>query len=257
MAQIDTSSSGGKKKKGAQKKMAIHVDFTPMVDMNMLLITFFMLCTTMIQSRTMQIILPSNDRTIKEDQKNQASADVAITLILDTEYKDGSLEPKKDAEGNTMHRIYYYEGLADSINANVVGQKRASKGAIALESFVPGQSTGTEGIRSILRDRHKEAMDKYDELKNKWKNKEITKEQFEEEAKVIATDENLKHPVVIIKPGPNATYESLIYAIDELNLNQIRKYSIQMPTHADTTLLRNFERANQNLQVIRPNIRKK
>ncbi len=39
MAQIDTS-GGGKKKKGAQKKMAIHVDFTPMVDMNMLLLFY-------------------------------------------------------------------------------------------------------------------------------------------------------------------------------------------------------------------------
>ena len=255
MAQIDTSSSGGKKKKGAQKKMAIHVDFTPMVDMNMLLITFFMLCTTMIQSRTMQIILPSNDRTIKEDQKNQASADEAITLILDTEYRPGSLDPKTDAQGNTMHRIYYYEGIPDSVNANVMGQPRVSKAAISLESFVPGQESGTEGIRSILRNRHKAVMDQYDELKNKWKNKEITKEQFEEEAKKLATDENLKHPVVIIKPGPNATYESLIYAIDELNLNQIRKYSIQLPTHSDTTMLRKFDAANPGLNVMRPNIR--
>lgn len=39
MAQIEQS-SGGKQKKGAQKKMQIHVDFTPMVDMNMLSITF-------------------------------------------------------------------------------------------------------------------------------------------------------------------------------------------------------------------------
>lgn len=256
MAQIDTSGGGGKKKKGAQKKMAIHVDFTPMVDMNMLLITFFMLCTTMIQSRTMQIILPSNDRTIKDDQKNQASADDAITLILDTEYNSDNLTPAKDGEGNTKHRIYYYEGFADSAAVNVAGQKRASKGAIALESFVPGQSNGAEGIRAILRERHKDVMDKYDELKTKWKNKEITKKQFEEQAKEIATDENLKHPVVIIKPGPNATYESLIYAIDELNLNQIRKYSIQMPTHADTTLLNNFAKANPSLNVIRPNVRK-
>lgn len=30
MAQIDPSSGDGKKKKGAQKKMSIHVDFTPM-----------------------------------------------------------------------------------------------------------------------------------------------------------------------------------------------------------------------------------
>ncbi len=61
MAQIEQS-DGGKKKKGAQKKMAIHVDFTPMVDMNMLLITFFMLCTTMIKSQTLSIALPTNEK---------------------------------------------------------------------------------------------------------------------------------------------------------------------------------------------------
>lgn len=62
--------------------MSIHVDFTPMVDMNMLLITFFMLCTTMIKSQTLQILLPSNDQRIKDEQKNQAKADDAISLIL-------------------------------------------------------------------------------------------------------------------------------------------------------------------------------
>lgn len=256
MAQIDTSSQGGKKKKGAQKKMQIHVDFTPMVDMNMLLITFFMLCTTMIQSRTMQIILPSNDKNIKDEQKNQASADEAITLILDTEYKPGSLEPAVDADGNTMHRIYYYEGLADSVNANVVGQKVAAKGAIALERFVPAQTDGAKGIRNILRNRHKDVMDQYDQLKADWREKKITKEEFDEKAKELATNDKLKHPVVIIKPGPNATYESIIYAIDELNLNQIRKYSIQLPNHADTTLLKKFAAANPSLNVIREPIRK-
>lgn len=256
MAQIDTSGGGGKKKKGAQKKMAIHVDFTPMVDMNMLLITFFMLCTTMIQSRTMQIILPSNDKNIKEEQKNQASADEAVTLILDTEYNEQTLQPMHDENGNTLHRIYYYEGIADTVNVNIDGQKAVSKSAIQLERFVANEGGVQKGIRAILRDRHKAVMDKYDELKTKWKNKEITKEQFEEEAKANATDENLKHPVVIIKPGPNATYESLIYAIDELNLNQIRKYSIQMPDRKDSVLLNNFGKANPSLQVMRNNIRK-
>ena len=68
MAQIEHS-DGGKKKKGAQKKMAIHVDFTPMVDMNMLLITFFMLCTTMIKSQTLNISLPSNEKIENEEKR--------------------------------------------------------------------------------------------------------------------------------------------------------------------------------------------
>ena len=199
MAQIDTSSSGGKRKKGAQKKMAIHVDFTPMVDMNMLLITFFMLCTTMIQSRTMQIFLPSNDKNIKEEDKNEAKADEAITLILDTEYQDGSLLPAHDENGNTKHRIYYYEGMADEANSNVIGQKRASKGAVALSQFTTTEQ-GQQGIRQILRERHKDVMDEYDKLKEQWRNKEISKEVFEEKAKELATTEKFKHPVVVIKP---------------------------------------------------------
>ena len=46
MAELQQKDSGGKGK-GKQKKVTLRVDFTPMVDMNMLLITFFMLATTM------------------------------------------------------------------------------------------------------------------------------------------------------------------------------------------------------------------
>ena len=62
MAEVEQSSGKGK---SHQKKMTVRVDFTPMVDMNMLLITFFMLCTTMIKSQTLQISLPTNEKVDK------------------------------------------------------------------------------------------------------------------------------------------------------------------------------------------------
>ncbi len=109
MAQIEQSDKGGKKKKGAQKKMQIHVDFTPMVDMNMLLITFFMLCTTMIKSQTLNIALPSNEK-VEQEQQNKAKESQAVTLILDTE-RDEEGKVKYDAEtGKPAHIIYYYLG---------------------------------------------------------------------------------------------------------------------------------------------------
>ncbi|MDE5682804.1 MAG: hypothetical protein K2I39_01160, partial [Muribaculaceae bacterium] len=59
---------------------------------------------------------------------------------------------------------------------------------------------------------------------------------------------------VVIKPGPNTTYEGLINAIDEMNINQISRYSIELPTHTDTVLLRHYEQAN-NETIIRPTVR--
>ena len=81
MAEVEQKDSGGKKK-GKQKKMNIRVDFTPMVDMNMLLLTFFMLCTSMSKPQTMEISMPSNDKTLTEQERDKVAASRAITLIL-------------------------------------------------------------------------------------------------------------------------------------------------------------------------------
>ncbi|MDE6277708.1 MAG: biopolymer transporter ExbD [Muribaculaceae bacterium] len=243
MAQIEQK-DGGKKKKGAQKKMAIHVDFTPMVDMNMLLITFFMLCTTMIKSQTLQIVLPTNEE-VKKEQQSQAKASEAVTLILDTEY-NGDV-PKVDPEtGKTIHNIYYYEGVADTLF-------QTSK-YLRKEQFIGNVNHEPQGIRKILRDKNKQVMEEYQNLKERWKNKEITKEEFDKLAKKNASDSLKTRPVVVIKPGPNTTYEGLINALDEMNINQISRYSIELPTHTDTVLLKHFEQVN-NETIIRPTVR--
>ena len=244
MAQIEQSDKGGKKKKGAQKKKSIHVDFTPMVDMNMLLITFFMLCTTMIKSQTLQIVLPTNE-DVKKEQQSQAKQSEAITLILDTEYNGD--KPRVDAEtGKTIHNIYYYEGIADTTFQ--------TKNYLRKEQFIGNVNHEPQGIRKILRSKNEQVMEEYAKLKEQWKNKEITKEEFDKRAKENASDSLKTRPVVVIKPGPNTTYEGLINALDEMNINQISRYSIELPTATDTLLLRHYEQANGET-IIRPTVR--
>lgn len=250
MAQIEQSDKG-KKKKGAQKKMPIHVDFTPMVDMNMLLITFFMLCTTMIKSQTLQIVLPTNE-DVKKEQQSQAKQSEAITLILDTEYDlsdPAKPKPKVDPEtGKTIHNIYYYEGIADTLFQT---DKYLTK-----EQFIGNVNREPQGIRKILRKKNEEVMKEYVVLKEQWKNKQITKEEFDKKAKANAADSLKTRPVVVIKPGPNTTYEGLINAIDEMNINQISRYSIELTTRTDTLLLRHYEQQHGET-IIRPLIEKK
>ena len=71
-----------KKKQSRQKKMNTRVDFTPMVDMMMLLITFFMLCTSLAKPQTMNLTMPSNDKNISDQDRNAAKASQTVTIYV-------------------------------------------------------------------------------------------------------------------------------------------------------------------------------
>ena len=85
MASIDTSKGGGSKK-GKPQKQTLRVDFTPMVDMNMLLITFFMLCSTLSKPQVMDIAMPT-DQIMDESQTPKVKESKAITLLLGEDNK--------------------------------------------------------------------------------------------------------------------------------------------------------------------------
>ena len=95
MAQMDTSSGGGhgKHKGGVRsKKMSTRVDLTPMVDLAFLLISFFMLTTTLNKPKAMELNMPK--KTNIEDDKQDVSECQVLHIILDT-----------------LDQVWYYEGL--------------------------------------------------------------------------------------------------------------------------------------------------
>lgn len=241
MAQIEQS-DGGKKKKGAQKKMSIHVDFTPMVDMNMLLITFFMLCTTMIKSQTLTISLPSNEK-VEQNQMNKAKESEAITLILTTERNaDGNI--KKDEAGRPLTTVYYYEGMPEIADQD--GDGRIDNNKIKAEHFVGNDGKIQQGIRKILHDRNKQVLEKIEKEKDKWRKKEfhpnsaINDSIYQARAREIRNDSTLTRPVVIIKATPEASWESLISALDEMQINQISRYQIDNINQVDSVLILDY-----------------
>lgn len=207
MAEIQVKDEGAKKK-GKPKKMEIHIDFTPMVDMNMLLITFFMLCTSLSKPQTMEISMPSKDNIETEQTAVQESR--AITLILGKEDK-----------------VYYYFGQPNYKDYS----------SLKETTYAP------DGLRALLLGRNQLVVQKMRELKDKKKNLEISEEEFNRQATEIKKDKS--SPIVMIKATDDSNYRNLIDALDEMQICNISKYAIIDMTDADDFLIENLESAGE------------
>lgn len=98
MAEMQTADSGARKKGGGKvrsKKMSTRVDLTPMVDLGFLLITFFMLTTTLAKPQIMPVVMPEKD--IKQEDLQATKESQVLTLMLGADDK-----------------VYYYEGITDA-----------------------------------------------------------------------------------------------------------------------------------------------
>ena len=202
----EVQESGGKNGKSKPKKFAVRVDFTPMVDMNMLLITFFMLCTTLSKPQTMEISMPSNDKSITEQQKSMVKASQAITLLLGADNK-----------------LYYYEGEPNYKDYT----------SLKETSYTP------DGIRSILLQKNVAAVNKVRALKLQKLDLKISEEEYRKQVSEIKSGKDT--PTVIIKATDDASYKNLIDALDEMQICNIGKYVITDIAEADEFLMKNFD----------------
>lgn len=122
--------SGGKKKgkKGRKEKKIPRIDMTPLVDLGFLLLTFFILTTTMSTPTTMPVVVPPK---IKENQKDQVDPPKIqesrlLTILLGKE-----------------DRVYYYIGS---------GQDEKKPPEMQLTGF----SKSGKGIRQTIIERIKD-----------------------------------------------------------------------------------------------------
>lgn len=205
-ADVQESSSDKKGKGSKQKKMSVRVDFTPMVDMNMLLITFFMLCTTLSKPQTMEISMPSNDKNITEEEQSKVKASQAITLLLAGDDK-----------------LYYYEGEPNY------------KDYTSLKEI----TYNADGLRSVLLKKNAAAVREVSELKKEKADLKISEDDFTKKLAEIKSGKET--PTVIIKATDDSSYKNLIDALDEMQICNIGKYVITDIADADQFLMKNYE----------------
>lgn len=206
-----------KKKASRQKKAQTRVDFTPMVDMMMLLITFFMLCTSLSKPQSMQLTMPSNDKNIQEQDKGATKASQTITLYL---------------AGNDA--IYHVDGIPEYDNP----------------SCLKKTTWGAQGIRDVLINHKTE--DGYTPVKNikaakavldaeRAKDKSMPDSVYENKLKDIKNGKLATGTVptltIIIKAMDSASYKNLVDALDEMQICAIGKYVIDQINDDDRALL--------------------
>lgn len=209
-----------KQKASKQKKMTVRVDFTPMVDMMMLLITFFMLCTSLAKPQTMELTMPSNDKNMQDEDKSVTKASYTITMYV-----------------GANDKLYYVAGIPDYNNPDCIKETTWGKEGIRKVLITHVTEDGTQPVQQVML-----AKAKLDEKKladpKTWTdslyNIELAKIKGGD---VTGTGEKIQTMTVIIKPTEGASYKNVVEALDEMQICSIGKYVIDDINSDDEKLL--------------------
>lgn len=200
MADIEASESQkkGGKKAIRGKKRTTRIDMTPMVDLGFLLITFFILTTTLNQPQAMDLIVPAKEDVLdKPEDRNKVGDEQAFTILLGGDDK-----------------ILYYEGIFDSADDQ-------------LDPVIASWGTGDNSIRAALVRKSRERNPRYDQipvLQKQLNAGQLTEEEFKEQVTEIKGFK--QGAVVMIKASPEATYQNMVDILDEVKITNVGIYAI-------------------------------
>ena len=192
---------GKKGKKPKQKKHATRVDLTPMVDLGFLLITFFMLTTSMLKPQTMEISVPSKDK-VEEEEQNKVKASQAMTILLGKENK-----------------LYYFFGTQEN----------------GIDPTVVETDYSSEGIRTVLMTKNYDVMKQVEQLKKDKAAKKVSEADYKKRLSDYRSSKNA--PVIMIKASDDSNYKNLVDILDEMQICNIGRYAIVDITPEDLALM--------------------
>jgi biopolymer transport protein ExbD len=204
MAEINTDSGdhGKKGHKARSKKLSTRVDFTPMVDLMFLLITFFMLATTFMKPQTMEIGMPSKDK-VTDEEKTKIKASQAVTIIL-----------------GKNNKVFYYEGTIEH----------------GVDPKVTTTNYSSTGIRQYLLNRNAYVVTRVKQLKAELNAEKITDTTY---ARLAKKEREWKQaPIVVIKATDESTYKNLVDILDEMQICNIGRYAVVDITDYDKKLIK-------------------
>lgn len=183
---------------------------TPMVDLAFLLLTFFILTTTMYKPSSLQMTYPvPPDPNQPPPPPTQLSN--AVTLML----------TKND-------QIFYY-----------MGEFRKE----ATEKGPPTTLTQTnfKDVQKLLVETNKQTVAKLNEVAKEFNEKKITEDEYNEKRKAIKGDkDNLK---AIIKTDADAKYRNMIDMVDEMDISGIGSYGVVDKLKPEEQALLDVEKA--------------
>ena len=201
MSDIQVEDKGKKGKKSKRKKHATTVDLTPMVDLGFLLITFFMLTTSMLKPQTMEISVPSKDE-VKEEDQNKVKASQAITVLLGKE-----------------DQLYYFFGTEEN--------------GVIPELIETDYSS--EGIRKMLVQKNFDVMKQVQDLKNDKANKKVSEAEYTRRLSEYRSSKAA--PIIMIKATDESNYKNLVDILDEMQICNIARYAIVDITPEDLAMI--------------------
>lgn len=189
------------RRRGKATRLDTRVDFTPMVDMMMLLLTFFMFCTTLIKPQIMDLAMPTAD---DPNPGGNVPDSKAITFIL--------------ADSETL---YYYEGIPDYEDYT------------SLKKIKYGQ------LRDVLVHKNKEIVKDVNELTKKLNAKQMSEADYK--LAVAEAKKSKAGAVAVIKPMEASIYQNLVNVLDEMAICSVGRYAVVDMTDGDDFLVKNYE----------------